>query len=391
MLFGTYKDPYFGKVRTANFFQPTTESAVTVAQDAEYDSLILSLKYDKYSYGDTTKPMNLSVYKVLTDIMEKSSYWNHQTLPYDPIAIGKITLLPRPVTTGSIKIRLSDVLGKQIFQMAKNNELTSSVDWINTLKGLVMMPAATDNGPIVGFQMGRGVDSTTLQLHYHTPLTSEFKKDSTLFEISRSFNQIIADQKGTQLAKLPVNRRVALPSSESGNMAFMQAGTGVMMRLDLPYLKHFKYTQYTAINKALLRVRPLRASVTDVLRVPPVLYIYRVDKNNQFYTDGNGMPLPLYTLVTTQAQQVGSKYIRDLINNDEYYLFDISAYATEIMSSQTGDAGGLVIRSSPFASSGWRDGGTEYAMSVDRLVVGDKQHSNPGVDLQLFYTRVKPK
>jgi hypothetical protein len=391
MLFGTYKDPYFGKVRTANFFQPTTEGAVTVAQDAEYDSLILQLKYDKYSYGDTTKPMNLSVYKVLTDIMEKSSYWNHQTLPYDPTAIGKITLLPRPVTTGSIKIRLSDVLGKQIFQMAKNNELTSSVDWINTLKGLVMIPAATDNGPIVGFQMGTNVDSTTLQLHYHTPLTSEFKKDSTLFEISRSFNQIIADPTGTQLTKLPVNKRIALPSSESGNMAFMQAGTGVMMRVDLPYLKHFKYTQYTAINKALLRIRPLRASVTDVLRVPPVLYIYRVDKNNQFYTDGNGMPLPLYTLVTTQAQQVGSRYIRDLINNDEYYLFDISAYATEIMSSETGDAGGLVIRSSPFGSGGWRDGGTEYAMSVDRLVVGNKQHANPGVDLQLFYTRVKPK
>ncbi|MCF0075153.1 DUF4270 domain-containing protein [Dyadobacter sp. CY261] len=389
MLFGTYKDPYFGKVRAMNFFQPTVESGVSIAQEAEYDSLILSLRYDNsYSYGDTTKPMNLTVYKLLADILDKTSYWNHNSTAYDPTPIGKKTIVPRPTTTQLFQVRLSDAIGKQVFEMAKNNQLTSNTDWINVVKGLVMMPATTDNGPVIGFKWG--IDSSSVQLHYHTPSVSEYKKDSTIFKITASYNQIVADPAGTQLAKIPANKRLSLPSAQSGNLAFMEAGTGIMMRVDLPYLRYFKSTPYTAINKAILRVKPVRASITDFLRVPRVLYIYRVDKNNQFYTDGNGAPLPVYMLGGTTP--VFSTYRKDLIKNEEYYEFDISSYATEIMTSETGDVGGLIIRSSQFSSSGsYRDAGTEYSMSVDRLVVGDQFSSDKGLELSLYYTRVKPK
>lgn len=389
MLLGTYKDPYFGKVRTMSFFQPTLESGLTVTQEAEYDSLILALRYDNsYSYGDSTKQMNLTVHKLLTDILDKSAYWNHNSTAYDPAAIGKISIVPRPRTTALLKIRLSDVLGKQIFEMAKNNQLTSNTDWINLVKGLVVVPAATDNGPIVGFKWG--IDSTSVQLHYHTPSVSEFKKDSTIFKITASYNQTVADPAGTQLAKLPDNTRLSLPSSQSGNQAFMQAGTGVMMRVDLPYLSNFKYTQYTAINKAYLRVKPLRASVTNAFRVPPVLYLYRLDKNNQFYTDANGAPLAVTLLGSGGG--VSSPYYNDLIKNEQYYRFDISSFATEVMISQTNDIGGFIIRSSPFGSSGtFRDAGSEFAKSVDRLVVGDQLNTDKGVELELYYTRVKPK
>jgi len=389
MLLGTYKDPYFGRVKTMSFFQPTLESGASVTQEAEYDSLILSLRYDNsYSYGDTTKPMNLTVHKLLTDILEKSAYWNHNSTAYDPNPIGKVTIVPRPTTTSLLKIRLSDALGKQIFEMAKNNQLTSNTDWINLVKGLVVMPAATDNGPIVGFKWG--IDSTSVQLHYHTPSVSEFKKDSTIFKVTASYNQTVADPAGTQLAKLPDNKRISLPSSQTANQAFMQAGTGIMIRVDLPYLSNFKYTQYTAINKAYLRVKPLRASVTNAFRVPKALYLYRLDKNNQFYTDANGAPLAVTLLGTGGG--VSSVYINDLIKNEQYYRFDISSFATEIMVSQTNDIGGFVIRSSPFGSSGtFRDAGSEFARSVDRLVVGDQLNADKGVELELYYTRVKPK
>ncbi|WP_353720833.1 DUF4270 family protein [Dyadobacter sp. 676] len=389
MLFGAFKDPYFGKVRTMNFFQPTAESGVSIAQEAVYDSLILSLQFDnKFSYGDTTKPLNLSVYRLLTDIMDKSSYWNHNTTSYDPTVIGKATIVPRPFTTPLLKVRLSDAIGKQVFEMAKSNQLTSSTDWLNVVKGLVVMPGAADNGAVIGFKSGN--DSTSVQLHYHTPSVSEFKKDSTIFKVMESYNHITADPTGTQLAKLPANRRIALPSTQSGNMAFMQAGTGIMMRVDLPYLKNFKYTKYTAINKAYLRVRPLRASISDYLRVPPVLYLYRIDKNNQFYTDANGSPQAVQVLGGQGG--VFSTYRKDLVNNDEYYEFDISSFATEIMVSESNDIGGFVIRSGTFnTQSSFRDAGTDYSMNVNRLVVGDQYNANRGVELKLFYTEVKPK
>ncbi|MGX5858022.1 DUF4270 family protein [Dyadobacter jiangsuensis] len=392
MLLGNYKDPYFGKVRTMGFFQPTLASSASVVQEAEYDSLILSLRYDNsYSYGDTTKPMNLTVHRLLTDILDKSAYWNHNSTAYDPTPIGKVTIVPRPTTTSLLKIRLSDVLGKQIFEMAKNNQLTSNADWINLVKGLVVVPAATDNGPVVGFKWGPPVaDTTSVQLHYHTPLASEFKKDSTVFRVTASYNQTLGDHAGTQLAKLPENTRVSLPSSQSGNQAFMQAGAGVMLRVDLPYLSNFKFAQYTAINKAYLRVKPLKASISNAFRVPPVLYLYRVDKNNQFYTDANGAPLAVTLLGTGGG--VSSVYFNDLIKNERYYRFDISSFATEIMVSESNDVGGFVIRSSPFGSSGtFREAGSQFSMTVDRLVVGDQQNADKGVELELYYTTVKPK
>ncbi|SDD88486.1 protein of unknown function [Dyadobacter soli] len=396
MLLGTYKDPYFGRVKTMSFFQPTATGAVVLAQEAQYDSLILSLNYDNtYSYGDTTKPMNLTVHKLLkdiTDIPSGTAYWNHNSTPYETASIGKITVIPRPRTTGQLRIRLSDALGKQIFTMAQNNQLSSSTDWINLVKGLVVVPAPTDNGPIVGFEWGNsvGLDSTSVQLHYHTPLANEFKKDSTVFRVTANYNQTVADPTGTQLAKLPANKRLSLPSSQSGNMAFMQAGTGIMMRVDLPYLNNFKYTKYTAINKAYLKVKPLKASVTDPLRVPRVLYLYRLDKNNQFYTDGNGAPLPVAILGAQGG--ASAPYQTDYIKNEQFYRFDISSFATEIMASETNDIGGFVIRSSTFGSTGlFRENGSEFSRSVDRLVVGDQKNADRGVELQLYYTTVKPK
>ncbi|SEJ72320.1 protein of unknown function [Dyadobacter sp. SG02] len=392
MLLGTYKDPYFGRVKTMSFFQATKDEGANIAQEALYDSLILALKFDNaYSYGDSTKPMNLTVHRLLSNILDKSAYWNHNSTPYDPTPIGKTTIIARPRTTSFLKIKLSDVLGKQVFQKAQNNQLTGE-DWLDLVKGLVVVPAATDNGPIVGFKWGGNFeDTTSVQLHYHIPSVSEYKKDSTIFKIKASYNQTVADPTGTQLAKLPENKRISLSSTQTANQAFMQAGTGIMIRVDLPYLNNFKYTKYTAINKAFLKIKPLRASVTNPLRVPPVLYLYRVDKNNQLYTDGNGAPLPVSIL----GGQGGASaaFFTDLVKNEQYYRFDISSFATELMVSETNDVGGIIIRSSPYGSAtgAYRDQYTEFSMSVDRLVVGDQKNSDKGVELELYYTRVKPK
>jgi hypothetical protein len=387
MLVGSYTDPYFGKVMTRNFFQPITESGISIVQDAEYDSLILSLKYDRYWYGDTTKAINLTVHKLLADIFDKSAYYNGNSTAYDPAPIGQIKLLPRPYTTKSVKIKLSDVLGKQIFQMAKDNKLGTSEDWVNLLNGLAIMPAATDNGPVIGFLSSD--DSTSLQLHYHTPQVSEFKKDSVVLRMKGNYNQITSDRTGTQLAKLSNTRRIALPSAQSGNMAFIQNGTGIMARIDFPYLKNLKSIKYTAANRAFLRITPLRSSVTDILKVPSALFVYRVDKNNEYYQSSSG-PLPLYELSAgQQPQQVVAGYTTDFINNKQYYLLDVSAYVTDIMTSETDEVGGLVLRAGPFSGTSPQDLNTEVSKSVTRMVIGSQQNSDPGVKLELYYTTVK--
>ncbi|WAC13194.1 DUF4270 family protein [Dyadobacter pollutisoli] len=387
MLTGSYTDPYFGKVKAASFFQPTIQSGISIPALAEYDSLVLSLRYDGYTYGDTTKPINLTVHKLLADILDKSSYWNGNSTAFDPVAIGKVRVVPTPRTSRNLKIKLSDALGQQMFEMGKNNQLTSNTDWINLVKGLVLMPAATDNGPVVGF-LWSGNDSTSVQLHYHTPDVDQVKKDSSIFRVTASYNQILGDRKGTALANLPDTRRISLPSSQSGNMSFIQAGIGIMTRVDFPTVRSLKSFKYTVANRAYLRVTPLRASVTDPLRVPNQIYVYRCDKNNEFYTGEGGSPLPLYYL-SNQPQQVFGQYVNDYVNNKQYYLIDVSSFISDLMTSEIEEIGGLILRTSMFnTQSSFRDADTEFSKSVNRLVIGNQQNEDPGVKLELYYTKV---
>jgi hypothetical protein len=387
MLVGSFTDPYLGKVRAANFFQPVIESGLSIPTLAEYDSLILSLRYDGYTYGDTTKPINVTVYKLLADIFDKSSYWNENSTQYDPVAIGKVRVIPTPRTSKNLKIKLSDALGKQMFEMGKNNQLTSNTDWLNLVKGLTIMPGANDNGAVVGF-LSSG-DSTSVQLHYHIPDVDQVRKDSTVLKLKGNYNQILGDRKGTALANLPSTRRIALPSAQSGNMSFIQAGTGVMTRVDFPSVRSMKSLKYTVANRAFLRITPLRSSVTDPFRVPSQLFVYRCDKNNEFYTGGDGYPLPLYFLTSSQPTQVFATYVNDYVNNKQYYLLDVSSFITDLMTSEIEDIGGLILRTSTFnTGESFRDANTEFSKSVGRLVIGDQQNSDPGVKLELYYTRV---
>ncbi|UON86187.1 hypothetical protein MUK70_14520 [Dyadobacter chenwenxiniae] len=333
--------------------------------------------------------LNLTVHRLLKDILDKSSYWSGNATEYEVVNIGKTKFVPRPYTTDLLKIKLSDQIGKQVFDLAKENLLSSNTDWINIVKGLVIIPGKTDNGAILGFKIGG--DSCSVQLHYHTPLVSGYQKDSAIFKVTASYNQIQGNYAGSQLAKMPANKHIALPSAQSGNLAFLQAGMGNMIRVDLPFLKHYKSLKNTAVNRAYLRIRPFRPSVTNALRVPQALYVYRCDKNNQFYVSGDGTPLPLYYLAAaSQATGVSSRYIYDYVANDEYYLLDLTAYATEMIASETDDVGGLIIRSGPFSSSSsYRDADTEFSKSVDRLVVANQHHSQPGVKLEFYYTYIK--
>jgi hypothetical protein len=388
MLIGNYTDPYFGKVRAVNFFQPTIETGISISTLAEYDSLILSLRYDGYYYGDSTKPLNLSVHMLQSDILDKSSYWNLNSTPYDPVAIGKTRLVITPDTTKSLRIKISDELGKKIFEMGQTNLLTSNTEWINLVKGLVVMPSVSDNGPMIGFRSG--TTSTSLQLHYHTPQVDRVDKDSTLFNVTASYNQIVGDRKGTALANLPASKRVSLNSSKSGNMSFIQAGTGIMTRVDFPFMRNLRNVKFSVANRAFLRVTPLRASVTDQLPVPPQLYVYRCDKNNEFYTDGSGFPLPLYYLSSSSLTPVVGTYINDLVTNKQYYLIDVSSFISDLMNSEIEDIGGLILRTSAFnTTSSFRDADTPFSKSVNRLVIGNQQSSDPGVKLELYYTTVK--
>ncbi|MCF2487337.1 DUF4270 family protein [Dyadobacter sp. CY347] len=389
LLVGRNIDPYFGTFQATAFFQPTIETALVIPELAVYDSLTLSLRYDNYTHGDTTVAMNIAVHKLLANMLDKNAYYNTDATPYEPAALGKIKVVPTPRSSGRLKIKLSDVLGKQIFTMSKSNQLPSNTEWIDLIKGLVLLPGASDNGPVVGFRLFD--DQTSIQLHYHLTSDDGIKKDSTVIKSGIGYNQILGDRKGTQLAKLPNTKRISLPSEQSGNMSFVQAGLGVMTRVDFPTIKDLKLNPYTVVNKAFLQVSPLTSSVTNFYKAPDTLFAYLVDKNNEYFQGSTGFPEPLRTLNGTQ---VFGKYQVDLLNNTSYYVFDVGGYITTVLGTTGDNTTGIVFRTSTFntrTSAAQPTYDSEFTKSATRLVIGNQRNSEPGVKLQLYYTSVNAR
>ena len=393
LFVGRFTDPYFGVMQATTYFQPGLQSSLVLAEKSEYDSLILSLEYDGYYYGDTTKIMDLSIHALQEDILLKSAYYSDDSTPYDASPIGRALFYPNPrpnignrvVTKKILKIKLSTALGKKIFDAAKANLLTTSAEWINLLKGITLVPA-TNNSAVVGFLTA----SASLQLHYHTPEIEGVTKDSTVFQLSALYNQILSDKSKTVLARLP-GRRLSLPSSQTGELGMVQAGSGVMTRVDLPTVKQLSYNKYTFANRAYLIIEPLFLSATDQFRAPPELHVYLCDKNNEYLQGSDGFPAPLTTL---DESVVASSLITDLINNKQYYKLDVSKYVSAILQSDSDEAAGLLLRTSGFdpRRRDFRlpDVDSDFSKSFDRLVFGSYYNpTNRGVKLQIYYTTIK--
>jgi len=386
MLVGRYVDPYLGKMVATAFLQPTAQSSISIPLEAVYDSLELSVQYYRdankqaYSYGDTTKLMNFSVHALTEDILSKNVYYNVDKTPFDSIPIGSISFYPRPFSNGTLHIKLSDALGANIFTQAKANLITSNERWIEILKGVMITSKPTDNGSVIGFQ--HVSDSTAIQLHYHTTGLDGITKGVVTFKNTAAYNQILGDRSKTSLAALPNNRRNALPSALSGEKSFIQEGVGIMTRVDFPNIRSLKDTKYSVSNRGFLRITPIKQSITHFFPAPPQLHVFLCDKNNAF--------LGQLTNLQGSSAIVGS-YVNDLINNTEYYSFDVSGYITQILNSTAIENPGLMLVTSALSlSSQYPEANLELSKGVRRLVIGSQKNtSDRGVKLELYYTTVK--
>ena len=395
MLVGSFDDPFFGKMQAATFFQTAPQGAITVPTDAVYDSLVLSLKYERssqvygnrpYFYGDTTKSMTVTAHLLKEDILSKSIYHNNYTIPFESEPLATLTLSPRPYTQRMIQFKLPNEIGMEMFTKAKDNLLSTNDQFMELIKGFTVKSKSTDNGSVVGFQSGG--DSTALRLYYHLTGNDGITSNMISLSVSSIYNSISGDRRNTELAALPASRRATLPSERSGNKSFLQEGTGIMTRLDLPHLQTLKEIKYSVANRAYIRIKPFRQSVSRYFWAPPTIYVYYCNKNNEVLGQLTGLG---------SNSAVTGNYVNDFINNTEYYWFDVTAYVTSILNSNTSENNGLLLVSDQLGKNSDRfpgvpEGNTEISNGLSRLVIGSQKNTTDrGVKLELYYTTVKPQ
>lgn len=365
LLAGSYQDPYLGLVQSIPYFQTQLTGSLANETKAVYDSLVLSLAYDYY-YGDTTQFQTFSVYPITDDITKKT-YYNVNSTPYLSTALGVARFKPAPRGKKPLYIRLSDEFGQSIFEAGKASKLKNNEEWLAILKGLAIVADRSANTTLLGFKSSN--DSSAIKLYYHTNGADGKTESVNSFTINKGYNHTVTERGSTALKSLGSSSKVGLSSLSSGNITAIQNGTGLKTRLDIPFLKKLKTVGNIIINRAFLRIEPIKGSSTKPLTPPATLSLYACNKNNQSLgqiADLNGNP-------------VTASFTEDIINNKSYYQFDISEYVISKISEDNDlmETGLLLVPSSGAA--------TEFS----RVVLGDQKNSAATTKIEVYYTYIK--
>lgn len=373
ILVGNYDDPLFGKVKSDSYFQVSTNKFNLYSQNSDtdatgyvFDSIAMILRYDNYYYADTTKVQTLNIHRVLKKFKpnaDDDNFYNSSSLNYEDVSLGTITYKPKPIGRDSVNIKMDNEFGLEFFNKFKNNEITNATEFTEYLKGFVLRSSATTSGSVIGFNL-----SSVLRLYYSKgtgDTEDSYKKDFTILDASKQFNAISSDRAGTLIQDLPLSK-VNLSSVYTGNKGFIQSGTGIVCRVDFPYIKQLKYlSENGAIVDAKLIMKPVKNSYSEMFPLPEKLSVYVVDKLNR-------MKSTLNNSSGTAIEAVLNKGNDEFDENVNYEL-SLSSFLQKEMVKESDWKSGLLF-TLPVLSK-----------NVDRLALGDQRNKESQMKLQIYY------
>ncbi len=254
---------------------------------------------------------------------------------------------------------------------APSTAFVDATSMMTAFKGLYVTLNKTvgGQGGIVSFK----VPATFLQIYYKKPGTgTTIDTTSVSFPLSSGASEISHDYTGTAIAT-----QLANPTQQY-NTLFIQPMSGVITKLNFPYLKNLQSLGKVTVNKAELVVLPDPATVTPFYAIPRT-YLYsddiagqRVNIPDQSTNDPRTLFDPL----------VGGVYNKD----KQQYVYNITAYVQDIISGKLkqyntfiAPAYGTVNRQNDLFPE--RAGGT-----AARAVIGGAIPGAYRMKLKIYYT-----
>jgi hypothetical protein len=288
LLVGRYADPVFGSIESKAFAQYRPLTFPTLSSAAEYDSIVLTWRYDFYAYGtpgETTQ--TLAIHEV-TQVLnfDDDYFFNSQvTIADSPIGIVDARVNSdyfkqeiENTATDSIlrtKVRLSDAFGQKLFDAvdAEDTLFTNINYFVEQFKGLAIVPTQADK--IFGINNFDG--NTVLTIHYHE--ADDQKTMSFSLANLIAFSQITSDRSGTELAGLNSFNN----DFDPGNNRHLQNGTSIITKLD--FSKFYEYMDTipnVMINSAELSLNSVLSS--EEFAAPANITLALMSINNRYKT-----------------------------------------------------------------------------------------------------------
>ncbi|WP_264532264.1 DUF4270 domain-containing protein [Flavobacterium sp. N502540] len=375
ILIGNYEDPIYGKVKSKSYFQLASDSyslkndgSDTETTNYVFDSISMILKYDKYYYGDTTKVQTFDIHRLTEKVKPNTNdknFYNNSVLNYSDESLGTISYSPRPAGKDSVTIKMSRTFGAALFQKLKKREITDFDSFSEYLKGLVLVPSASNSANVIGFH----VASSKVRLYYskyqanteEVPYIIDFK----ISDAQKQFNSISLDKTGTIIQNLPASNS-KLPSALTNQQGFIQSGTGVACRIDFPNIKQLKRISANgAIVDAQLFLKPVNNTYAEKYPLEDSLKVYVSDNLNRISTS-------LVNSAGTAVFGILNKK-KDEFNENVGYSVPIGYFLQKEMLKQSSSRSSLILTLPGISKT------------VNRIVLGDQKHLNNKLQLKIYY------
>jgi len=359
---GYYEDATWGKISAScyveyTFANFTPDEGITY----KYDSLTLTMLYNKEYLGDTLKPFRMKIYELKDNIElnTTSGYlYNTSYVAAKTELMSTVSINPKPNKGQKVEVRLSDDLGKIWLNKLLNSadEFTTQDKFRQYFKGLAFMPDESSDKSIMGFTVKDS--SMYVTLYYHKvqetaeAQTVKFIPSSTLY-----FNKVKHDRTGTPLEEFN-SKTNEIVSSKLKNLSFVQGLTGFYTKIEFPYLNNLLLQgEMVSIESATLYLYPVKDSYGTFSPLPSSLSLYTANENN---VTGDAVTDQLGTSV-----QDGSLVVDNVLNKNTYYSFDLTSFLQTNLGAIGYDKQNLQL----VLPSG------KIASSYESVIFGDMKHS----------------
>ncbi|MDR9457622.1 MAG: DUF4270 family protein [Salegentibacter sp.] len=281
VLIGQYDDPVFGKVNSKSYFQflPTRYN---IDSEAKYDSIAFILRYDRYSTGDTLFSQKFLISEVTEDLKPHDQFY-YNTSYYDS-APGILTaheFAPRPRSKDSVHISLDKQFGEILFKKLQDQEITNPDRFLNRYQGLVLEPDHSGTA-ILAFSK-----NSFLRIYYTNKEELEDKEEILDLKVlpENTFHNTSAGLTKDPLPSLPIQEQ-SVPSSETGNLSYIQAGTGIATKIEIPHLKSLEDIEGTgSIVEAKLKFYLNTSKDRTIRPVKDSLRLFIINHRNEIIAD----------------------------------------------------------------------------------------------------------
>lgn len=347
---GSHFDSSFGKFQSTAYFDldiPYDSSGTLKGCTSCYfDSMVAITKFSGGYYGDTTQLFTLNINR-LTQLIDDNTTFGYNTTirNYNTSPVGTFSAKVSPSRQNTIRIKLSDDLGKDLYNKIQRNSdtITDGNLFLDYMKGFCFTGTNTNN---TVYYMKPPGDSDFVMLYYHknAPLPVNYVVKFPM-NAAHQFNGFASDYSGTNLAVFTSKKTQTISSVQTNGYVYMHENNGLFPRFSFPSLYSLKeLAPYINIVSAVLEIFPVKGSygIQSFYTLPQSINAYVVNEydetQNYLYYSG------------TSDLQTGNLSIDNLYSENTKYIYDVSNYVNTVLFQ--GNNGSLDLVLKPAANAG---------------------------------------